>query len=79
MEDVVSLLNLNADEQFVLVECSKGSIGLNPRLVTLIKDITSFSPSKDLKCSVNVDAEKIAERIKDILRKEFNYLEALGN
>lgn len=82
VEDVVGFLNINSDEQFVLVETIEGKIGLNPRLVTLIKDVTKkekFNLSEDLKCNVIVDAEKLVERIKDILREEVSRIEALEN
>lgn len=74
VEDIVSFFNLNSDEQFVLLESIDGKIGLNPRLVTLIKDITKEKdvPSKNLECNVNIDAKKLAARIKGILREELS-------
>lgn len=82
VEDVVSFFNMNSDEQFVSLESIEGNIGLNPRLVTLIKDITKnveFNPCKDLKCKVNIDVENLASNIRDILEKEFYYSKVLGN
>ncbi|MDY4605410.1 hypothetical protein [Clostridium tertium] len=84
IEDVVGFFNLNIDSDtgFVLIKSIEGKIGLKPRLVTLIKDVTNeenFNISKNLKCNINVDAEKIAIRLKDILREEVSGIEALGN
>ena len=80
--EILEIINLNLSEGFILVESIDGKIGLNPNRIKLIKDITqdkNFNPGKNLKLTFNIGTEKLAERIKNIIKTEMNINQVLGN